>query len=356
MLSLGGAGGHKALIRIADRLVDKGHDVSFVVPLLGFSKIYPTRAKIIRTMPVNNKYKNIEVPYLDFALICAALVPCIPKSDIVCASWCMTALPTHIATKYFRKGIPFYFIQHYESLFFDRFYQSGYRKYVVNSYKYTENIITISKWLDDRIYGITGRRNEIVHPAIDNDVFKPVKREKNEIKTVMCLGVNIKWKGNIDIIRAMEMVYERFPKVKLVIVGRQKLDIDIKIPYEQLQANDEELARLYAKCDVYVLGSWYEGFPAPPLEAMSCGAAVVSTDNLGIREYGIDRQNCMIVPVRDPQAMAEAILAILTDENLSTRLGEEGIKTAQQFSWDKTTDQIEQIFENALMKGKGLVI
>lgn len=351
-ISLGGAGGHKALIRIADGLIDRGHDVSFVVPLLGYYEIYPTRAKIIKTIPVNNKYKRIELPYIDFALTCMALVPRIPKSDIICASWCMTALPAYIATKYFHRGIPFYFVQHYESLFFNRFYQAGYRNYVRSTYKYTDNIITISKWLDDKIYEVSGKRCEIVHPAIDNEIFRPIEHEKNEIKKILCLGVNIEWKGNIDVIRAMEIVSQQYRNVQLILVGRDKINIKSNIPYKQVQASDEELARLYASSDVYVLGSWYEGFPAPPLEAMACGTPVVSTDNLGIREYGIHMQNCLIVPSKNPQAMAEAILKILNNENFSKQLRLEGIKTAQQFNWDKTTDRIEKIFENALKKGK----
>jgi glycosyltransferase involved in cell wall biosynthesis len=350
VFGLGGAGGEKALVRIADRLVDRGHDVSFVVPLGGYSKIYPTKAKLIRTLPIVSGYRQLRLPYIDLPSSWVALVPRIPKSDIICANLCLTALPTLIAAR-LGKGIPFYFVQHYESLFFCKSYQFGYRSHIKNTYKYFENIITVSKWLDDKIYEHTGRRSTVINPGIDLDIFRPLKGKKDDIKTVLCLGVNFIWKGNADVIKAMEIVYEKYKKVKLIIVGRAKIEVNSKIPHEQRQASDEELAELYSSCDIYVLGSWYEGCPAPPLEAMACGAPVVSTDNLGIREYGTDGKNCLIVPPRNPEAMANAILRLLSDKDLCQKLGEEGPKTAQQFTWDKTADKIEKLFEQTLKKG-----
>ena len=349
----GTAGGEKALVRIADRLVDKGHDVTFVVPFVcGYQKIYSTKAKLVRTPPIITGYKQLSVPYIVFLTSCVALVPKIPKSDIVCASFCMTALPTVIATKLLGKGIPFYFVQHYESLFFDKPLDGGFRSYARHTYKHFDNIITISKWLDDKIYEHTGRRTTIIHPGIDLDAFSPRQKIGQSTTVVLCLGVNSVWKGNSDVIRAMEIVYEKFGNVKLVIVGRTQIKVNSDIPHEQRKANDQELAELYSSCDVFVLGSWYEGFPAPPLEAMACGAPVVTTDNLGIREYGIDGENCLIVPPRNPEAMANAILRLLSDEELCKKLSENGPKTASQFSWDKTTDKIEHLFKDVLSRNQ----
>jgi glycosyltransferase involved in cell wall biosynthesis len=351
VFGLGGAGGEKALVRIANGLVDRGHDVSFVLPLGGYSKTYPTKARLIKTLPIISGYRKLHVPYINLLTSCIALTPRIPKSEIVCANFCLTALPTLIATRLLKKGTPFYFVQHYESLFFDKFYQFGYRSHVKGMYRYFENIITVSKWLDDKIYEHTGKRSTVINPGIDLDIFRPLKNEKTNMKTVLCLGVNPVWKGNADVIEAMEIVYEKCKKVKLIIVGRADIQVKSEIPYEQRRATDQELAKLYSSCNVYVLGSWYEGCPAPPLEAMACGAPVVSTDNLGIREYGVDGRNCLVVPPRNPQAMADAILRLLSDKDLCQRLSEEGLKTAQQFTWDKTVDKIERLFEQTLRKG-----
>jgi glycosyltransferase involved in cell wall biosynthesis len=342
-----GGGGTKCLVRIADGLVERGHDVSLVAPraVSKSQKAYRTKAKVISTLPILAG----RIPYSDFLTACLSLIPKIPKSDIVCASFCMTALPTIIATKLLSKGIPFYFVQHDESLFFNRFIDAGYRSYVRNSYgHFGDNIITISQWLGDKIDSYTGKRAVIIHPAIDHDIFSPRAKRENKPKVVMCLGVNSEWKGNADIVQAMEIVCAKNSNVKLLIVGRSKIEVSSDISHEQRTATDDELAELYSSCDVFVLGSWYEGFPAPPLEAMACGTPVVSTDNFGIREYGVNEQNCLIVPPRDPVAIADAIQEILSNMNLRNHLIENGLETAKKFSWDKTTDKVEQLFKETL--------
>ena len=97
---------------------------------------------------------------------------------------------------------------------------------------------------------------------------------------------------------------------------------------------------LYSECDVVISASWYESFPLPPIEAMACGIPVVTTQ-YGIEDYAFDNINALVVPPRDPQSMADAILRLLDDNNLGLRLSEEGIKTAKKFTWENTVDKIE---------------
>lgn len=354
VFGLGGAGGEKVIARVTDGLVNRGHEVNIVLPKGSYTKIYSTKANLIETPPIIRWYKKYVLPYSDFLTSCLSLSPRIPQSDIICATHCMTALPTLFSARLLKRGLPFYLVQHYEPLFFLKPYQLGYRWYAQDTYRHFENIITISQWLDNKVYEHTGRRSRIINPAVDLDIFSPREVEKGNTKTVLCLGVKNKWKGNTDVIKAMEIVQREYKNVKLVIVGRNPIKVDSVIPYEQTQASDEELAGLYSSCDVYVLGSWYEGFPAPPLEAMACRAPVVSTDNFGIREYGIDGKNCLIVPSRNPKAIADAILRLLSDEGLSQRFRQEGPETARQFTWDKMVDSIEKLFMERLAHEKEL--
>lgn len=93
--------------------------------------------------------------------------------------------------------------------------------------------------------------------------------------------------------------------------------------------------------------SWYESFPLPPLEAMACGTPVVTT-RIGTEDYAFNEKNCLVVPPRNPKAMAEAILRLLDDESLQERFKKEGLKTARQFTYDRTVDRLEELF-NTLM-------
>jgi mannose-1-phosphate guanylyltransferase len=64
---------------------------------------------------------------------------------------------------------------------------------------------------------------------------------------------------------------------------------------------------------VYLCASHYESFPLPPLEAMACGAPVVTTANVGVLEYARDAQNAVVVPIGDVAAMKAAIGRVLDE-------------------------------------------
>ena len=107
-----------------------------------------------------------------------------------------------------------------------------------------------------------------------------------------------------------------------------------------------ELADLYRACDLFVSASWREGFGVPPLEAMACAAPVVLTDSGGVREYARHEENCLMVPPRDPVALADAMLRVLTEPDLAERLRRNGPPTAARFTWEQAVDRFERALYN----------
>ena len=93
--------------------------------------------------------------------------------------------------------------------------------------------------------------------------------------------------------------------------------------------------------------SLYESFPLPPLEAMACGTPVVTT-RIGTEDYAFNEKNCLVVPPRQPKAIAEAILRLLKDDSMQERFRKEGLKTAKQFTYDNTVDKLEKIFKESI--------
>jgi glycosyltransferase involved in cell wall biosynthesis len=83
---------------------------------------------------------------------------------------------------------------------------------------------------------------------------------------------------------------------------------------------------------VHFDGSDFQAFGLPALEAMACGAVSVLTDAGGVREYARDGENCLLVPPRDVDAAAGAILRLLSDEPLVTRLRDAGFVTSRELS------------------------
>ena len=97
---------------------------------------------------------------------------------------------------------------------------------------------------------------------------------------------------------------------------------------------DEDLIDLYNLCAVFVFPSWHEGFGLPVLEAMSCGAAVISSNTSSLPEV-VERQDALFDP-HNIDDMAAKLLHVLTDEPFRQALIRHGLEQAKRFSWDTT--------------------
>jgi len=122
---------------------------------------------------------------------------------------------------------------------------------------------------------------------------------------------------------------------------------ETRCPAECVRPSDDELARLYSSCDAYVLPSIIEGLGAPPLQAMACGGAVVTTDCLGTRDFAVNEVNSLVVPPRDSAALSQAIVRVLTDDALSRELRKNGPGTAAPWTYER----MESIFLRTVESG-----
>lgn len=98
--------------------------------------------------------------------------------------------------------------------------------------------------------------------------------------------------------------------------------------------SDAALAELYARSAIFAIPSRKEGFGMPAAEAMSAGCAVASTDNGGIRTFGIDGLNCLLVPPDSPSALAEAVGRLLDDTELRRTISERAPDSVSFLRWE----------------------
>jgi glycosyltransferase involved in cell wall biosynthesis len=157
-----------------------------------------------------------------------------------------------------------------------------------------------------------------------------------------------KFKGGDISLKALNIINKEMP-IHAILVSEgntvEKLFSEVKPEFTYTifkDVDDEKIAKLYSRADVFIFASYMESFGLPPLEAMACGVPVVTTDCGGIRDYAVDGYNALIVPPGDPKAIANATLKILRDDKLKEKLIEHGIETARQWTWDKVVDRFEQ--------------
>lgn len=145
------------------------------------------------------------------------------------------------------------------------------------------------------------------------------------------------------ILATMNNLHRERPDVPLYLFGTfprpQALPVKaVYVRYPSLkQARD-----LYSRSKVWFIASRNEGLPNPLMEAMSCGAAAVSTDCGGPSDIITTGKNGFIVPVSDTQAMTDAILKLLDDPTLRKEMVDQSNVILRQFTWDNAVVQMEK--------------
>lgn len=184
----------------------------------------------------------------------------------------------------------------------------------------------------------------IICPGVDTDVFRSLIDVNDRSSTIgMIVQPDRPSKGTFDGIAALERLRERGHVFTARAVCRSRPgDLPAWIT-TTAAADDEAMADFYNQCSIFLVPSRGEGFGLPALEAMACGAAVVSTDNGGVSDYARPGDNILLAPVGDVEAMADQLEVLLKDDDLRRRLARQGLATASEFSWDRSTEALEGV-------------
>ncbi len=110
--------------------------------------------------------------------------------------------------------------------------------------------------------------------------------------------------------------------------------------------SDELVALFYAKADVFVYPSHYEGFGLPVLEAMTIGTPVVTSNTSSLPEVAGDA--ALLINPDEPMQLAEAILKLITDSELRQEFIEKGKERAKTFSWERTATETLKAYRSII--------
>lgn len=186
-----------------------------------------------------------------------------------------------------------------------------------------------STWTADCVAQEIGHRPEVLLGGINAEHFRPVAVPKRY--PILCMGGDRSWKGTDDIREAARL-----------------LDLPVE-EYDGKDLAQDAMAAEYSAAEVFVVGSHFEGFGQPGLEALACGTPLVTTDNGGCRDYAIDGETALVVPPQDPAAMAEAIRVLREDRSLARRLSTNGLALVRdKFSWPRAARNFIQFLDTTL--------
>ena len=165
-------------------------------------------------------------------------------------------------------------------------------------------------------------------------------------------------KGCRELFAAARAVRRRDPGVRFLAVGEPDLaKADAVTPAELERAAGDVLVTgwrddvrdLLAVMDVFVLPSWREGMPRSAIEAAAMGRTLVLTDIRGCREVAGHEREALLVPPRDPEALAAAILRLAGDPDLRRRLAEAaGRRARERFSEAAVAERVVDCYRRLL--------
>lgn len=116
-------------------------------------------------------------------------------------------------------------------------------------------------------------------------------------------------------------------------------------------APEQMLPLLYKNAEAFVYPSWYEGFGLPPLEAMACGAPVLSSNASSLPE-AVGDAALLFSPV-DEEGLADLLIRVIEEKGLKEELRERGLRQAAKFSWTQTAQQTLNVYRELLLEGAG---
>ena len=228
-------------------------------------------------------------------------------------------------------------------------------------------------------YGAEPQRVYIVPPGVDLGTFQPIDRAeaRREIgygsgRLLLFVGRLERLKGVEVAIRALALLRDRqHDDVRLLIVGEDSHEGDesekerLRVIASEVGVRDRvdfvgsvahhELPYFYAAADACVMPSYSESFGLVALEAQACGCPVVASGVSGLRSVVRDEVSGYLVDEHDPAAYAERIGRLLENSELAQQMGRRGRLLAQRFSWTRTADRLEGLFDQVVVANQALV-
>ncbi len=234
-------------------------------------------------------------------------------------------------------------------------------------------VTAVSRFMLEQVaaLGVPSDKLDVVPLGMELGAFRPDPEAGGRVRErlgigqdeTMVLGIGrlIEWKGFDYLVDAQRIVRERTPNVHLVIAGdgdsraalverAERLGLADSVTFVGAVARDE-VPTYYAAADIVAIPSiqhgdgFVEGLGYVALEALSSGTPIVASDIGGLRETVCDGDVGVLVPERDPQALADAISLLAADPGLRVRLGENArARAGAAPTWNDVAARWDEIY------------
>jgi glycosyltransferase involved in cell wall biosynthesis len=216
--------------------------------------------------------------------------------------------------------------------------------------KYSDHVFCRNSYDRDylaRRFGLADKRMTVIFAGADERYASAAQpRDYRRASRLIFAGTWLKRKGVVDLVPAFSTLAQRHPDLTLDVVGAGQSESAIRESFPQAVRarvhcapaglSDGEHAAAFAEADVYIFPTLNEGGTLTLAEAMMSGLPIVTTDTCGMRDVIRDGENGLLVPIRSPQAIVNALERLLADPLLRERLGRMALRDAREkYTWQR---------------------
>lgn len=205
---------------------------------------------------------------------------------------------------------------------------------------------------------VTPKNLEIIYSSgIELNNIKIKAPRNNTNFTFICISRLVYEKGILNLIEASKICYEKGHRFKFTLVGPLEENSN-RLNTEILKQNEDyiewlgqrnDILKLLSKSDAFVLPTFYgEGFPRVLLEAAAVGLPIISTNTVGVREFGEHNKDILLLNPKDSNLLAETMIMVATNKLIADNLANNAYKKVKDFSLEKISKQYITIFNAAI--------
>lgn len=194
----------------------------------------------------------------------------------------------------------------------------------------------------------------------DFGAVAPFSRWRDGIPNILFLGRFETRKGVLYLLRAFHELREAGVEARLLLAGTGPQEPEARRYVETRglerveflgRVSEEDKLRAFATADIYASpATGQESFGIVLLEAMAAGRAIVCSDIHGYKGVVRRGDQALLVPPKDPEALAEALIALIRDPERRARMGESGRQRAVQFGWENITAKVDDYYAFAIRR------
>jgi len=211
---------------------------------------------------------------------------------------------------------------------------------------------------------------KIIPNGVDCQRFRPdvtpIDEFDDDKRNILFVGRLEKRKGVDYLIRAFQKIKRELPKTRLIVVGpgtRLRHKYEKRIRQSKLEgvffagyADFGDLPHYFKTADIVCSpATGRESFGIVLLEAMAAGRPIVASNIEGYASVLTNGAEGLLVPPRDSEKLAEALITLLTDERMREEMGARGRATASQYDWERISQRVMDFYLNVLGKSAAKV-